>query len=52
MNSVMEMNMCIQSLMQGYVNIKAAILTGVIRRSSNHYGYGYHHYSYNYADKN
>lgn len=51
MNSVKEMTVCVQRLEQGGVNIKGAILNGVVKRASSQYGYGYHHYGYSYAEK-
>ncbi|MFK3660470.1 tyrosine-protein kinase [Scandinavium sp. NPDC088450] len=51
MNSVKEMTVCVQRLEQGGVNIKGAILNGIVKRASSQYGYGYHHYGYSYAEK-
>lgn len=51
MNSVKEMTVCVQRLEQGGVNIKGAILNGVVKRASSQYIYGYHHYGYSYAEK-
>ncbi|NIY47745.1 tyrosine-protein kinase [Cedecea colo] len=52
MNSVKEMTVCVQRLELAGVNIKGAILNGVIKRASSYYGYGYHHYGYSYSEKN
>jgi tyrosine-protein kinase Etk/Wzc len=52
MNSVKEMTVSVQRLQQGGVNVKGAILNGVVRRASSAYGYGYDHYGYSYNDKN
>ncbi|MFP2468917.1 tyrosine-protein kinase [Pseudescherichia vulneris] len=52
MNSVKEMTVSVQRLEQGGVNVKGAILNGVVRRASSAYGYGYDHYGYSYSDKN
>ncbi|HFZ8994535.1 TPA: tyrosine-protein kinase [Citrobacter freundii] len=51
-NSVKEMQVCVRRLEQGGVNIKGAILNGVVKRASSHYGYGYNHYGYSYSDNN
>ncbi|WP_312950688.1 tyrosine-protein kinase [Superficieibacter sp.] len=50
-NSVKEMTVCVQRLEQAGVNVKGAILNGVIKRASSYYGYGYNHYGYSYTDK-
>ncbi|MGU3415515.1 tyrosine-protein kinase [Enterobacteriaceae bacterium C34A] len=52
MNSVKEMTVCVNRLEQAGVNIKGAILNGVVKRASTAYGYGYDHYGYSYGDKN
>lgn len=51
MNSVKEIMVCVQRLEQAGVTVKGAILNGVVKRASSHYGYGYHHYGYDYSDK-
>ncbi|MDV1990986.1 hypothetical protein RZR61_27575, partial [Escherichia coli] len=33
------------------VNIKGAILNGVIKRASTAYSYGYNYYGYSYSEK-
>ncbi|MBS0847381.1 polysaccharide biosynthesis tyrosine autokinase [Citrobacter sp. JGM124] len=51
MNSVKEIQVCVQRLEQSGVTVKGAILNGVMKRASSHYGYGYNHYGYSYTDK-
>ena len=51
MNSVKEIEVCVRRLEQGGVNVKGAILNGVMKRASSHYGYGYNHYGYSYDEK-
>ncbi|WP_054179540.1 tyrosine-protein kinase [Trabulsiella odontotermitis] len=46
LNSVKEISVCVQRLEQSGINIKGAILNGVIRRASDYYGYGYSQYRY------
>lgn len=40
-----------QRLEQAGVNIKGAILNGVIKRASTAYSYGYNYYGYSYSEK-
>lgn len=48
MNTVKEITVCVNRLEQSGVSVKGAILNGMVKRASSHYGYGYHHYGYNY----
>ncbi|ALX94357.1 tyrosine protein kinase [Serratia fonticola] len=51
-NTVKEVDICVQRLYQNGVDIKGAIINGVIRKASNYYAYGnYGYYSYD-SDKN
>ncbi|WP_054181318.1 tyrosine-protein kinase [Trabulsiella odontotermitis] len=51
LNSVKEISVCVQRLEQSGINIKGAILNGVVRRASDYYGYGYNQYGYRYTEK-
>lgn len=51
LNTAKEVALSMQRLEQAGVNIKGAILNGVVKRASTAYGYGYNYYGYSYSDK-
>ena len=51
LNTAKEVSLSMQRLEQAGVNIKGAILNGVIKRASIAYSYGYNYYGYSYSEK-
>ncbi|HBA5290124.1 TPA: tyrosine-protein kinase [Escherichia coli] len=51
LNTAKEVSLSMQRLEQAGVNIKGAILNGVIKRASTAYSYGYNYYGYSYSEK-
>lgn len=50
-NTVKEIEVSITRFEQSGVNVKGCILTGVVKKASSYYGYGYNYYGYNYSNK-
>lgn len=51
LNTAKEVSLSMQRLEQAGVNIKGAILNGVIKRASTAYSYGYNYYGYSYSER-
>ncbi|HCI9029989.1 TPA: polysaccharide biosynthesis tyrosine autokinase [Escherichia coli] len=51
LNSPKEIEVSIKRFEQSGVHIKGCILTGMIKKASSYYSYGYSHYGYSYTDK-
>ncbi|MDJ1095252.1 polysaccharide biosynthesis tyrosine autokinase [Klebsiella pneumoniae] len=51
LNTAKEIDISVKRFEQTGVNVKGCILTGVVKKASSYYGYGYNHYGYSYTDK-
>lgn len=50
-NTVREVSLSVQRLERAGVNVKGAVLNGVVKRTSTAYSYGYNYQGYNYSGK-
>ncbi|HCD3591106.1 TPA: tyrosine-protein kinase, partial [Klebsiella pneumoniae] len=50
-NTIKEIEISVRRFEQNGIQIKGAILNGLVKRASSYYGYGYNHYGYEYKDK-
>ncbi|HEP0816742.1 TPA: polysaccharide biosynthesis tyrosine autokinase [Klebsiella pneumoniae subsp. pneumoniae] len=50
-NTVKEIEVSAKRFEQSGVMIKGCILSGVVKKASSYYGYGYSHYGYSYSNK-
>ncbi|EMY7925546.1 polysaccharide biosynthesis tyrosine autokinase [Klebsiella aerogenes] len=50
-NTVKEIAVSVRRFEQSGIDVKGAILNGVVKKASSYYGYGYSYYGYSYSDK-
>ncbi|WP_163313810.1 polysaccharide biosynthesis tyrosine autokinase [Klebsiella aerogenes] len=50
-NTTKEISVSVKRFEQSGVNVKGCILSGVLKKASSYYGYGYNHYGYSYSNK-
>lgn len=51
LNTTKEMTIAFKRFDQSGINVKGCILSGIVKKASSYYGYGYHHYGYSYKEK-
>ncbi len=52
LNTVKEIEVSIKRFENTGIQVKGCILSGVVKKASSYYGYGYSHYGYSYKDNN
>ncbi|QTP47893.1 polysaccharide biosynthesis tyrosine autokinase [Klebsiella grimontii] len=52
LNTVKEIEVSVKRFENTGIVVKGCILSGVVKKASSYYGYGYSHYGYTYKDKN